>query len=215
MTEKYEPPNYNKEDFHCPHCGVYSHQLWHAIGVRDTLKENTSVYSTLPVSVVFCKRCKDFQVWVNQKMVYPKSSTAPLPSDDMPDDVKFDFNEARDICDSSPRAAAALLRLGLQKLMIYFGENGKDLNTDIGNLVKSNKLPVKIQQALDIIRVIGNESVHPGQIDIRDDPQTTIALFEMLNIIVDNMITQPKMIEKAFSNLPQSKKEQIEKRDLK
>ena len=48
------------------------------------------------------------------------------------------------------------------------GEKGKDINTDIGNLVKKG-LPIKVQESLDILRVIGNEAVHPGQLDLKDD----------------------------------------------
>jgi len=69
------------------------------------------------------------------------------------------------------------------------GEKGKDLNKDIGNLVKKG-LPQKVQQALDLVRVIGNEAVHPGQIDLNDDPVTAAKLFELVNIIADTMTTQ-------------------------
>jgi len=215
MSEKYNPPKYQEDAYNCPHCGAYSHQFWHNIKIFDPFQNHHAQKYDTPAFVCICQKCENFQIWVDKAIYYPKSSCAPLPSEDMPDEVKIDFYEARDIVDSSPRAAAALLRLALQKLMIFFGEEGKDLNTDIGNLIKNKGLPVRIQQALDNIRVIGNESVHPGQIDLRDDPPTAIALFEMLNIIVDNMITQPKMIEKTFKTLPETKQAQIEKRDSK
>ena len=78
-------------------------------------------------------------------MIYPVSSKAPLPVEDMPKDVKEDFIEARNIVNASPRSAAALLRLSLQKLMIHLEEKGKDLNEDIKNLVKKG-LPQKIKK---------------------------------------------------------------------
>jgi len=34
-----------------------------------------------------------------------------------------------------------------------------------------------ILQSLDIVRVIGNESVHPGVIDLKDDRHTALRLF--------------------------------------
>ena len=146
--------------------------------------------------------------------MYPCLSTAPLPYDDMPSDVKEDFLEARDVVEISPRAAAALLRLALQKLMKHLGQEGKDINKDIRELVKRG-LPVKIQEALDSLRVYGNEAVHPGEIDLKDDKETALKLFKLLNIIVHDMIIQPKEIEELFNRIPPLKLEGIKNRDKK
>jgi len=135
-----------------------------------------------------------------------------MPSTDMPDDVRADYTEARDILIRSPRSAAALLRLAVQKLTIHLGEGGKDLNKDIGSLVKKG-LPQRIQQALDAVRVIGNNAVHPGELDLRDDVETASALFILLNMIVDVMITQPRRVEDVYAKIPAGALEQIERRD--
>jgi len=145
-------------------------------------------------------------------MLYPISSVAPLPAKDMPNDAKKDFEEARNVVGSSPRAAAALLGLALQELMIHLGEKAENLNDDIASLVKKG-LPQKIQRALDGIRVIGNNAVHPGQIDLKDDKQTAITMFELMNTIVEVMITQPKQIDEIYGKLPKSAKDAIEERD--
>jgi hypothetical protein len=96
--------------------------------------------------------------------------------------------------------------------MSHLGEKGKNLNDDIGGLVKRG-LPQKIQKALDSVRVIGNNAVHPGQIDIKDDIQTAAALFELVNLIVDVMITQEKKVDEIYNKIPESIKEQIKERD--
>ncbi len=132
----------------------------------------------------------------------------------MPEDVKEDYEEARLVVEVSPRSAAALLRLALQKLMKHLGESGKNLNDDIANLVKKG-LPEKIQKALDAVRVIGNNAVHPGELDLRDDKETALALFDLLNMIVEVMITQPKKVNEIYDKLPKGAKEAIEKRDSK
>ena len=93
-------------------------------------------------------------------------------------------------------------------------QKGKDVNTDIANLVKEG-LPVKIQKALDTVRVTGNEAVHPGILDLRDDQETAQNLFKLINFIAEKMISEPKEVEKLFDNLPEDKKEAIEKRDQK
>jgi hypothetical protein len=145
-------------------------------------------------------------------MVYPAGTSAPQPAADLPDDVKADYSEASRVFEQSTRSAAALLRLGLQKLMPHLGEKGKDLNTDIGNLVAKG-LPVQIQQALDTVRVIGNNAVHPGKIDLKDDKDTARSLFGLLNLVVDRMITGPKEIDSLYGGLPQSNRDAIDKRD--
>eukprot|EP01031_Cornospumella_fuschlensis_P049643 gene49643-60771_t len=82
------------------------------------------------------------------------------PNPDLPENVLSIYNEAANIVNSSPRGALALLRLAIQELCINLGESGKDLNKDIGNLVSKGLLP-DVQKALDVVRVIGNNAVHP------------------------------------------------------
>jgi hypothetical protein len=99
---------------------------------------------------------------------------------DTPDTVKVDFDEARSVFGRSPRSSAALLRLSIQRICIHLGLPGKNLNEDIGKLVAAG-LPIEIQQSLDIVRVVGNNQVHPGTLDVRDDPETAEHLFELVN----------------------------------
>ncbi|WP_230199384.1 hypothetical protein [Bacillus ndiopicus] len=63
------------------------------------------------------------------------------------------------------------------------------------------------------MRVIGNESVHPGQLDLKDDFETANQLFELINFIVEDRITRPKTIEALFNKLPEGKRKGIEERD--
>ena len=116
------------------------------------------------------------------RLVYLQRGQATLPNSDLPDDIRRDYDEASSNLDLSPRGAAALLRLAIQKLCKYVGEPGENLNTDIGSLVQKGLDP-KVQQALDFVRVIGNNAVHPGEIDLRDDRATAESLFRLLNLM--------------------------------
>jgi len=97
---------------------------------------------------------------------------------------------------------------------VELGEPGKNIDDDIASLVRKGLDP-RVQQALDIVRVIGNESVHPGQMDLRDDANTVTELFRLVNLIADIMISQPKAIEAMYGALPASKLEGIKQRDAK
>jgi acetyl/propionyl-CoA carboxylase alpha subunit len=70
-----------------------------------------------------------------------------------------------------------------------------------------------VQKALDVVRVIGNNAVHPGQIDLRDDRRTAETLFGLVNLICEKMITEPKHVEAVYEKLPESARHAIEKRD--
>ena len=51
---------------------------------------------------------------------------------EMPTDIKTDFLEAAWVVEISPRAAAALLRLCVQKSLIGLGENSQQTEITIG-----------------------------------------------------------------------------------
>jgi len=159
-----------------------------------------------------CFHCSKFAVWVGELLVFPARNFELAPNSDLPKDVQFDFNEARSIVNQSPRGAAALLRLAVQKLCKHLGEKGKNIDDDIGALVKKGLNPL-VQQALDIVRVIGNEAVHPGTIDLNDDRETALHLFSLLNTIGDQMISNPNKIREIYNKLPEGKRKSIEKRD--
>jgi hypothetical protein len=206
--QPYTPPAKGLTAFNCPHCNAFANQKWYPSIVRVSAGTNTIE----GFNISLCTHCKKPSYWFNDSMIYPNKVIAPLPNIDLSDDIKKDFEEARQIANLSPKGAAALLRLVIQKLCVQLGEPGKDINKDIGSLVKKG-LPSAVQKALDIVRVIGNESVHPGQIDLNDDPAITSKLFELVNLIAAKMITEPKEIDKLFEGLPQGKKEAIQKRD--
>jgi hypothetical protein len=137
---------------------------------------------------------------------------AEAPSNDLPSDIRADYEEASEIVDLSPRGAAALLRLAIQKLCCHLGEKGKNINDDIASLVSKGLLPI-VQQSLDALRVIGNDAVHPGTIDLRDDRATAMQLFALVNFIANQMITHPRQAREIYGKLPSEKRDAIEKRD--
>ena len=121
-----------------------------------------------------CANCKQYSLWHFKLMIFPNQTGVEPPNEDLKDEIKADYLEASNILNKSPRGAAALLRLCVQKLCVQLKEKGENLNYDIGELVNKG-LDVEIQQALDVVRVTGNYAVHPGQIDLKDDLKSASA----------------------------------------
>ncbi|MGE3248146.1 MAG: DUF4145 domain-containing protein [Beijerinckiaceae bacterium] len=159
-----------------------------------------------------CYNCKKIAVWIFNRLIYPSFGEAPPANEDMPSEIRCDYDEASLILNFSPRGAAALIRLCIQKLCKHLGQTGNNLNVDIGNLVKMG-LDTRVQKALDSVRVIGNNAVHPGQIDLRDNREIAESLFRLLNLIIERTISEPKHIDDVYESLPQSARDAIARRD--
>jgi hypothetical protein len=210
VKQSFVAPEFGLEAFNCPFCNAFAHQLWRSLyyteKTRAWQKENPNILTST------CLKCKKEAIWTFETMIYPDHSGIEPPNEDLDDAIKEDYLEAASILQKSPRGAAALLRLAVQKLCKQLGESGKKISDDIANLVKKG-LPEEVQQSLDVIRVIGNEAVHPGELDLKDDIETARLLFGLVNFIAYSMITNPKEIEEIYNRIPQEKRDAIEKRD--
>lgn len=209
MKQDYIPPEYKLSAFHCPFCNAYANQVWFDLGYHSNGFKwfNNG-------NLCYCTHCEKFSIWYEEKMIYPDFEGVQPPNQDLSEEIQDDYQEAASILQKSPRGSAALLRLAIQKLCKELGEEGKNINTDIKNLVAKG-LPSAVQKSLDIVRVIGNDAVHPGQIDISDDIETAKALFKLVNLIAEKIITERKEVEEIYNSLPEAKRQEIEKRDKK
>ena len=220
--EKIQYPNFNENQFHCPHsnCGVYSLQRWGTLTASRSYVLNKTGYSAFDEVlngdwiISKCDSCGQYTIWYNERIVYPISIPMVSPNEDLDDDIKLDYLEAAKIFNDSPRASGALIRLALQKLMVQLGEKGNNINDDIALLVEKGLNP-NIQKSLDILRITGNNAVHPGEIDLENKPEKVLKLFDLVNIIAEKMISEPKEIDSLYENLPDKAKETVTKRDKK
>lgn len=222
----------NSKAFQCPNCSGFASHIFecYPLDIRKTYSDSLRF-----IIMAQCQACEQFSIWLtndlpvtrvgdtNQQilrttysfvtLIFPSAnSEVPVPNSDMPDDVKEIYQEAGEVLITSPRASAALSRLAIEKLVNHLGAEGKDLNKQIGNLV-SKGMPIKIQQMLDSVRVIGNNAIHPGQIDLKDNKELALSLLHFVNLIVDSQISQPKKIDEIYDSLPESYKKAIKNRD--
>lgn len=205
MAADYVAPELEKDAFNCPSCGAFAHQRWGQIIFVNTVYHDWQA--------ALCGRCREPSIWREGALAWPTTSPTPRPNEDLPQNARVDYDEARAIVERSPRGAAALLRLAIQKLCIHLGQPGKNLNQDIGALVQAGTLSPMIQRALDVVRIVGNNAVHPGELDLTDDRETAGKLFTLVNLIADAAITQPKGVESLFGQLPEGAREAVARRD--
>ena len=226
----YVAPKFEEKAFTCPYCGTYAQQNWmiYKLGIdccnntylpinyikgegnRNLSDDEMEKLTSLSIST--CQACNKYHIWHNDKMIVPTNSPIPMPLEDMPQVVKDLYLEARDVYPISHKSACALLRLAVQHLCKELGEKGNNINDDIRSLV-SKGLPERIQKALDIVRVVGNNAVHPGVMSEEDTKEYAQKMFKLLNIIVDDRIVQPREIDDLFEGLPEGPKKAIERRN--
>lgn len=109
--------------FVCPHpeCRAFAQHQWGIVNSLSVALPNNSFGSRNADSddtfvMARCTSCSRESLFVNSTLTWPIQSSAPAPSADFPSNLKTDFDEARMILPQSPRGAAALLRLVIQKL---------------------------------------------------------------------------------------------------
>lgn len=172
----------------------------------------SSYYEVNSLYLSKCYTCEKVAIWIGDRLLHPSTRFEVPPNPDMPPDVIVEYAEAQIVLPVSPRAAAALLRLAIQNLLPHLGVDGDNINTGIKQLVERG-LDVRVQRSLDILRVVGNNAVHPGQLDVRDDRETVNQLFHLINLICDHGISQPRLVNALYDRLPESTRKQIDQRD--
>ena len=197
-------PQHGLDAFTCPHCGICSVQIWSNEGEFSRSDDNKIMPSDYLIQISKCQYCTDQCLWVDEAIVSPDIQVS-LPNKDLDDDIKKDYREAAFILRKSPRAAAALLRLAMQKLCKQLGAEGKSIHNDIIALSQKG-LPEGVLEAMDSVRIIGNEAVHPGEIDLRDDVETATEMFSLVNLVAEKMLTYPKKVKALHGSLPEKKR---------
>jgi hypothetical protein len=230
--ENHFPPEHAKGQFHCPYCAVFAKQRWsHLEAIGDSYSTNnrnqyagkvydSNILNLTPTTgklpeiwtISVCEHCNNISVWNKNSMVFPKKITVEQPNPDLSEEIQADYLEAANVLNDSPRSAAAILRLALQKLCVQLGESSKSINNDIAALVKKGLNPT-IQKSLDALRITGNNAVHPGELDLKEDINRVVKLFGLLNFISEKMITEPKEIGAFYDELPDEAKKAVHKRD--
>lgn len=140
------------------------------------------------------------------RLIYPFNSSIDIePNDDMENEDKALFNEARDIFDRSPKASGALLRSVLESILRkHFSEKHSDHT--LGKILKDQDvkdiLGEDILKLCEAIKLVGNESSHSALLIYKDEDKRDVKLlFELINLVVDEIISKPTKKQKLLDNV--------------
>jgi hypothetical protein len=136
-------------------------------------------------------------------LIYPRVSSRPPCSIEVPKDFAEDYNESALILNDSPKASAALSRRCLQHILREMANVKKnDLSKEIDEILARKTLPSHLAESIDAIRVVGNFAAHPtkstttGEI-ISVEPGEADLLLDVIEGLFDYYFVSPaKMAQK-------------------
>ena len=153
------------------------------------------------VSISYCFNCNEMCLWVYDQLVWPKRAPDhPEPKLHAPPNVRRECEEASQTLEASPRGAAALLRLAIEKLCKELGVSGDGLKDDIALFVRED-IDARVQKVLDAARIIENNAVRPSPIGLGDDRAIAEALSGLVNLICEKMIMEPRHLQAMYTKL--------------
>ena len=97
----YVTPLHKEKRFNCAFCNAFADQYWsvahHSSG---------SGFPNIGFETSQCASCNRISLWKNKQMIFPDIITAPLPNQDMPKEIRKDFEESRSISTKSSKVRA-------------------------------------------------------------------------------------------------------------
>ena len=224
-------PTHGAPSFDCPHCGAHAQQTWPQAVLCADEGGVTTDWSSIDRSE--CYTCKKETVWHAQRrysgssgagyshswmewgILWPRERAGVPAHERLPEDLRPLYDEAREVADLSPRAAAALLRLLTETLLRQVAEAPKAKPFDlIGQLVREGKLDEQARMLAAYLRITGNNAVHPGQIDEDEDAQKRVSvMFPFVNSLVQRLIADPAEINELYEQLPEEARAAADRRD--
>jgi uncharacterized protein DUF4145 len=160
----------------CPHCGIAFHDHWDWIGIRPPTGPDPTGWTAGITRCPACsgetiRLCRYSSVENAQAdtlldfITYPRSTHRKPTPQEVPEDIKADYEEACLVLPLSNKASAALSRRCLQTILRGQGYVQRDLVKQIDALLTepdpTKAIPTALRQTVDAIRNFGNFSAHP------------------------------------------------------
>jgi len=169
---------------------------------KPAMREQPFVY------VSRCSSCGMLMVWLGDKVLHPMTFEIE-PAEDMPANVRESFVEACSIARLSPRAACAMFRVTLERLVDYVATARAIPLKETDRLfdkIKKLNLPEDTVRLFSTARLVGNSGAHgslkANEIDFsgEDTFEVTVNMAELINglvrILVSPYVAEQRLREK-------------------
>lgn len=230
------PPVDESTAFVCPKCGDKSRNLDVPlmVKVREAHNINYEAFSDVieysfhgqelvanPImlaewSAAVCLGCRTSSVWRMGKLIYPRPAASIQPHAELSETARELFIEATDVLPLSPRAAAALARASMEAQLKHLLPNStaRDLQQRIGEL--QEHVRPHLWKLLTTLRVVGNDVLHSNAdgavaLDVTGaDADVIVPLLGAINMLVEEVVTQPREAEALYEKIPKGKRDAAE-----
>ena len=169
----------------CPHCGKAFHEDWRGLDLAQSesimrhLTGSSTSYFGWRAKITSCPSCKNATIElskyhysednkltiVEEFRAYPQNTFRRPTPQEVPPDIREDYEEACKVLPMSPKASAALSRRCLQAILRRQGYHQNNLVQQIDALLAeadvAKAIPSALRATVDAIRNFGNFSAHP------------------------------------------------------
>ena len=163
------------------------------------------------VSISYCFNCNEMCLWVYDQLVWPRREGVPEPKLHAPPNVRCESEEASQTLEASPRGAAALLRIAIEKVCEELGVSGEGPTDDIAFFVRED-VDARVQKVLDAAQIIESNTMRPGQIGLGEDRATAETLSGLVNLICEKMIMEPRHLQEVYTKVREGARTTMEQR---
>lgn len=220
-------PKLDLKSFTCPHCGVLSQHDWRYVLSGAHSEEGHALVLASPSDLwgedttwmfATCGACDEHSFWRGAEMVWPMSAGAVAPPhDELTEPARGLYIEARAVLPHSRRAAAALIRASLERLLReVLEEPGGRLHDLIATA--HTRVSVPLWRMLTAVRVLGNTTLHEDDDSELvtlylgdDDASTAEPYFWTVNAVVEELIERPRIAAEMYASIPDSKRAAAER----
>jgi hypothetical protein len=157
-----------------------------------------------------CVSCKQGCVWRGDELVYPQASQVAKPHPEMPAGARELYEEAALVLPVSRRAAAALARASLERLLRALPDADSKARLDDLIAALGQRVSHRLWQILTALRYLGNDTLHAESeselvaLYLEGDGATVVEpVFGAINAIVEEVIVQPKVADNLYSMIPE------------
>jgi hypothetical protein len=163
------------------------------------------------VSISYCFNCNEMCLWVCDQLIWPRRAGDPEPKLHASPDIQRNDEDGSQTLEASPRGAAALLRLVIEKVCKELGESGESPKDDLASFVQED-VDARVQKVLEAMRIIESNAVRPAEIGVGDNRATAETLSGLVNLICEKMTIEPRHLQAMYTKLREGAQNAMERR---